>query len=139
MRAAIYARRSTDEHQEASLDVQREEALRFAASKGWSVAAEHVFLEDAVSRAEFKKRPALIALSGPLWTIQGLCRPPGRQRRPKTTKVILGPSTKDTSVNFLWCQMPHTSSNFICFDLAHVMLKKWASCSTLGPANDPTP
>jgi DNA invertase Pin-like site-specific DNA recombinase len=60
MRFAIYARRSTDEHQAASLDTQIEEAIRFAAARGW----EHVvtFTEDAVSRAEFKKRPALIAM-----------------------------------------------------------------------------
>lgn len=61
-RAAVYARRSTDEHQEASLDVQQEEALRYAQSKGWSVDPAHIYLEDAVSRAEFKKRPALIAM-----------------------------------------------------------------------------
>lgn len=61
-RAAIYARRSTDEHQEASLDVQREEALRYADAKGWTVDERHIFLEDAVSRAEFKKRPALVAM-----------------------------------------------------------------------------
>jgi site-specific DNA recombinase len=60
MRAAIYARRSTDEHQAASLDVQSEESRRFIASQGWTVAGE--FLEDAVSRAEFKKRPALIKM-----------------------------------------------------------------------------
>ncbi len=60
MRAAIYARRSTDEHQAASLDVQTEEARRFITSQGWTVAGE--FLEDAGSRAEFKKRPALIAM-----------------------------------------------------------------------------
>jgi len=61
-RAAVYARRSTDEHQEASLDVQQEEALRYAQSKGWSVHPAHIYLEDAVSRAEFKKRPPLIAM-----------------------------------------------------------------------------
>ena len=62
MRAAIYARRSTDEHQAESLDVQRTNALAFIEAKGWTIAPEHIFLEDAVSRAEFKKRPALIAL-----------------------------------------------------------------------------
>jgi site-specific DNA recombinase len=62
MRAAIYARRSTDEHQAASLDVQTEEARRYVEAHGWMVAPEHVYLEDAVSRAEFKKRPALIAM-----------------------------------------------------------------------------
>ena len=62
MRAAIYARRSTDEHQAASLDVQLDEARRYVASRGWTVDDEHVYLEDAVSRAEFVKRPALIAM-----------------------------------------------------------------------------
>jgi site-specific DNA recombinase len=59
MRAAIYARRSTEEHQAASLDVQVDEARRFIAAKGSTVADENVYLEDGVSRAEFKKRPAL--------------------------------------------------------------------------------
>jgi site-specific DNA recombinase len=62
LRAAVYARRSTDEHQAASLDVQLEEARRFCSANGWSVAEEHVYLEDAVSRAEFKRRPALLSL-----------------------------------------------------------------------------
>jgi site-specific DNA recombinase len=62
MRAAIYARRSTDEHQAASLDVQIDEAKRYLARKGWTLDPEHVFVDDAISRAEFKKRPALIAM-----------------------------------------------------------------------------
>ena len=62
MRAAIYVRRSTDEHQASSLAVQEEEANRFATSQGWTVDPGHVYREDAVSRAEFKKRPALIAM-----------------------------------------------------------------------------
>ena len=62
IKAALYTRRSTDEHQESSLEVQREEALRFIAAKGWTLADEHIFVDDAVSRAEFKKRPGLIAL-----------------------------------------------------------------------------
>jgi site-specific DNA recombinase len=60
MRVAIYARRSTDEHQAASLDVQTGEARRFCEVKGWTVVG--TFLEDAVSRAEFVKRPALVAM-----------------------------------------------------------------------------
>ncbi|GAC1549848.1 MAG: recombinase family protein [Polyangiales bacterium] len=62
MRCAIYARRSTEEHQAASLDVQIQEATRYAERKGWVVAPQHVYVDDAVSRAEFKKRPALIAM-----------------------------------------------------------------------------
>jgi site-specific DNA recombinase len=62
MRCAIYARRSTEEHQVASLDVQIAEAARYITAKGWQVAEAHVYRDDAVSRAEFKKRPGLIAL-----------------------------------------------------------------------------
>ena len=62
VKAAIYARRSTDEHQAASLDVQVGEARRFIEKKGWTIPEQHIYLEDAVSRAEFKKRPALIAM-----------------------------------------------------------------------------
>lgn len=62
MRCGVYARRSTDEHQAASLEVQREEAKRYIDGKGWTLAPEHVYVDDAISRAEFKKRPALIAM-----------------------------------------------------------------------------
>ena len=62
MRCAIYGRRSTDEHQMASMDVQLEEAKRYIAKHGGTVKPEHIFLDDAISRAEFKKRPGLIAL-----------------------------------------------------------------------------
>lgn len=61
MRCAIYARKSTEE-QIASLDVQVDEATRYIESKGWTVAPGHVYQDSAVSRAEFKKRPGLIAL-----------------------------------------------------------------------------
>jgi len=59
MRAAIYARRSTEEHQESSLEVQVEEARRFIQGRGWVVSETHIYQEDAVSRAEFKRRPEL--------------------------------------------------------------------------------
>lgn len=62
IRAALYCRRSTDEHQMASLDVQIEEATRFIESQGWTLDPAHVFVDDAKSRAEFKKRPGLIAM-----------------------------------------------------------------------------
>src|SRR5689334_35837 len=61
MRCAIYCRKSTEE-QAASTDVQIAEASRYIESKGWTLAAEHVYRDDAVSRAEFKKRPGLIAM-----------------------------------------------------------------------------
>lgn len=62
MKAAIYARRSTEEHQAASLDVQIAEATRYIAQRGWFLEKADVYIDDAVSRAEFKKRPGLIAL-----------------------------------------------------------------------------
>ncbi|WP_240806612.1 recombinase family protein [Polyangium spumosum] len=62
MRIALYARRSTDEHQMASVEVQLQEAQRYVLANGGTVAPDHVFIDDAVSRAEFKKRPGLISL-----------------------------------------------------------------------------
>ncbi|MBI2375132.1 MAG: recombinase family protein [Deltaproteobacteria bacterium] len=62
MRAAVYARRSTEEQQGASLDVQLEEARRYIAGKGWTLDEQLIFVEDGVSRAEFQKRPALIKM-----------------------------------------------------------------------------
>jgi len=61
MRCAFYGRKSTEE-QIASLDVQMEEATRYAQSKGWTLAPGHIYQDSAISRAEFKKRPGLIAL-----------------------------------------------------------------------------
>jgi DNA invertase Pin-like site-specific DNA recombinase len=62
MKAAIYTRRSTEEHQNMSLEIQRAEAEAFIRSQGWSLAEGHLYVDDAISRAEFKKRPGLIAL-----------------------------------------------------------------------------
>lgn len=63
MRAAIYTRRSTDEHQAESLEVQKGEALRFVEAKGWHHDPKHLYVDDAISRAEFVKRPAFIAMT----------------------------------------------------------------------------
>jgi site-specific DNA recombinase len=60
LRAAIHARRSTDQ-QETSLTRQIEEARAFAARKGWTVADEHLFYVDEVSGA-VGQRPDLDAL-----------------------------------------------------------------------------
>src|SRR5262245_17917453 len=62
LRAAIYARRSTDEHQDASIDVQIEEAKRYIIKKGWTLQPGCIFIDDAISRAEFKKRPAILRM-----------------------------------------------------------------------------
>ncbi len=46
----------------ASMEVQTEEGQRYIAKNGGTLKPEHVYLDDAISRAEFKKRPGLIAL-----------------------------------------------------------------------------
>lgn len=62
-RVALYLRRSTEEHQAASLEVQESEARRFIAKHAaYELKSEHVFIDSGVSRAEFAKRPGLIAL-----------------------------------------------------------------------------
>ena len=62
MNCAIYARRSTEEHQAASLEIQIETAREFIRKRGWDVATAKIFSDDAVSRAEFLKRPGLHAM-----------------------------------------------------------------------------
>jgi site-specific DNA recombinase len=59
LRAVIYARAST-EHQDESTDVQVLEATRYAEAQGWTVTSTYV--DDALSRAEYKKRPELFAM-----------------------------------------------------------------------------
>jgi site-specific DNA recombinase len=61
-RAALYLRRSTDEHQEESLKTQETNATRYVAVKGFRLDPRHIYTDDAISRAEFKKRPGLIAM-----------------------------------------------------------------------------
>lgn len=60
MRAAIYGRRSTEEHQVESLATQRENARAYIERRGWTAIGEP--FEDTASRAEFVKRPGLDAL-----------------------------------------------------------------------------
>lgn len=62
MKAAIYARRSKEEHQAASIEVQTGEAQRFITQRGWRLDSHHIFIDDSTSRAEFKRRPGLVAL-----------------------------------------------------------------------------
>lgn len=61
-RAALHLRRSTDEHQAASIAMQREHLMVFAEKNGWTVAPEHVFVDEGLSRAEFLKRRGLQVL-----------------------------------------------------------------------------
>jgi site-specific DNA recombinase len=62
LRCAVYARRSTEEHQAASIEVQTEEARRYCVQQGGTLRSEHVYSDSGVSRAEFKKRPGLLRL-----------------------------------------------------------------------------
>lgn len=61
-KVAIYARRSKEEHQAASLEVQQGEARRYISQRGWLLESRHVYIDDSTSRAEFKRRPGLVAL-----------------------------------------------------------------------------
>src|SRR5215813_1672278 len=62
LRTALYLRRSKEEHQAASIEVQKEEGSRYIAEQGGALATEHVFVDDNHGRAEFKKRPGLISM-----------------------------------------------------------------------------
>jgi len=68
MKAAIYARKSTAQDgvaQDAkSVTRQIENARAFAATRGWTVADAHVYIDDGISGAEFKRRPGFQRLLG---------------------------------------------------------------------------
>lgn len=56
MIAAIYARKSTDQNlrdAEKSVTRQVEHATAYAVRKGWRVDPQQIFIDDAVSGAEF--------------------------------------------------------------------------------------
>ena len=59
MMAAIYARKSTEQNgadaDAKSVARQIESARAFATARGWAVADEHVYADDAVSGAETRK------------------------------------------------------------------------------------
>lgn len=63
MIAAVYARKSTaqDDRSEDAKSVARQvqRAREYAAKHGWRVDDRYVFIDDAVSGAEFRKRPGL--------------------------------------------------------------------------------
>ena len=75
MIAAIYARKSTEQHgvsdEEKSVTRQIEHAKQYAAKKDWLVIDEHVYVDDGISGAEFVKRPGFVRLMN---TIKG--KPP---------------------------------------------------------------
>ena len=70
MLAAIYARKSTDQNgvndEEKSVTRQVEHAKAYAATKGWQVAEEHIYVDDGISGAEFVKRPGFLRLMNAL-------------------------------------------------------------------------
>jgi DNA invertase Pin-like site-specific DNA recombinase len=70
MSAAIYARKSTEQtgvsEDERSVTRQVDHARAYAERKGWTVAAEHIYVDDGVSGAEFLKRPGLLRLMNAL-------------------------------------------------------------------------
>ena len=70
MVAAIYARKSTDQHgvadEDKSVTRQIAHARAYATSRGWPVADEHVYVDDGISGAEFAKRPGFLRLMNAL-------------------------------------------------------------------------
>jgi resolvase-like protein len=66
MLAAIYARKSTEQNgvgdEEKSVARQIEHATAYAGRKGWTVDEAHVYSDDGISGAEFKKRPGFLRL-----------------------------------------------------------------------------
>ncbi len=70
MLAAIYARKSTEQTGVAedakSVTRQIEHAKAYAEKKGWTVAEEHIYVDDGISGAEFEKRPGLLRLMNTL-------------------------------------------------------------------------
>jgi site-specific DNA recombinase len=70
MIVAIYCRKSTDQHgvsdEQTSVARQVEHARAYAARKGWTVADEHVYVDDGISGAEFANRPGFLRLMNSL-------------------------------------------------------------------------
>ena len=70
MIAAIYARKSTEQKgvgdDEKSVTRQIEHAKAYAATKGWTVHDEYVYVDDGISGAEFVKRPGFLRLMNAL-------------------------------------------------------------------------
>ena len=70
MKAAIYARKSTDDsdkHEDnRSVARQVERARAFCEARGWTVADDHVYADDGISGAEYQNRPGLLRLMASL-------------------------------------------------------------------------
>ena len=70
MIAAIYARKSTGQNGVAdearSVTRQVEHSRAYAERNGWTVANEHVYVDDGISGAEFANRPGIVRLMNAL-------------------------------------------------------------------------
>jgi DNA invertase Pin-like site-specific DNA recombinase len=70
MIAAIYARKSTDQHgvneEEKSVTRQIDHATAYALKKGWTVSEDQIYCDDGISGAEFLKRPGFLRLMNTL-------------------------------------------------------------------------
>jgi len=70
MIAAIYARKSTDQNgvadEQKSVTRQVEHARDYADSNGWTVAEDHIYVDDGISGAEFTNRPGFIRMMNTL-------------------------------------------------------------------------
>ena len=70
MIAAVYCRKSTDQHgvsdEQKSVARQIEHATAYAQRKGWTVGDEHVYVDDGISGAEFANRPGFLRLMNSL-------------------------------------------------------------------------
>ena len=66
MKAAIYARKSTDDNDRnkdnKSVTRQIERALAYAEARGWTVDEDHVFVDDGISGADFTTRKGLLQM-----------------------------------------------------------------------------
>ncbi len=70
MITAIYARKSTEQtgvtDEGKSVTRQIEHAKAYAIKKGWTIAEDHVYIDDGISGAEFVKRPGFLRLMNAL-------------------------------------------------------------------------
>ena len=70
MKAAIYARKSTEQtgvnEEEKSIARQIDNAKDYAERKGWTIAEEHIYVDDGVSGAEFVRRRGFLRLMNTL-------------------------------------------------------------------------
>ena len=85
LNAAIYARKSTDQHvtdEQKSVARQIEHAQAYAQRHGWTVDPAHVFVDDGISGAEFAARPGFVRLMNAL------------KPRPPFTALIMSESSR---------------------------------------------